>query len=147
MQNNLTKSELKNKIENLEKYFSKYKKQDAIKKLEEIKEKLDNQEYKIAVVANMSSGKSTFISVISSAKPKIADYPFTTLVPNLGVVTKPSGDGFVVADIPGLIEGASEGIGLGHEFLRHVERCRFLVGISQFRQNFIAYVDARRSEY
>lgn len=76
-----------------------------------------------------NAGKSTFISMISSAKPKIADYPFTTLVPNLGVVTKPSGDGFVVADIPGLIEGASKGVGLGHEFLRHVERCRFLVHI------------------
>ena len=76
-----------------------------------------------------NAGKSTFISMISSAKPKIADYPFTTLVPNLGVVTKPTGDGFVVADIPGLIEGASKGVGLGHEFLRHVERCRFLVHI------------------
>ncbi len=81
-----------------------------------------------------NAGKSTFISVISSAKPKIADYPFTTLIPNLGVVTKPSGDGFVVADIPGLIEGASEGIGLGHEFLRHVERCRFLVHIVDITQ-------------
>lgn len=80
-------------------------------------------------------GKSTFISVISSAKPKIADYPFTTLVPHLGVVTKPSGDGFVVADIPGLIEGASDGIGLGHEFLRHVERCRFLVHIVDLTQD------------
>src|SRR5574344_802692 len=76
-----------------------------------------------------NAGKSTFISRISSAKPKIADYPFTTLVPNLGVVKKDSGDGYVVADIPGPIEGASEGIGLGYEFLRHVERCRFLVHI------------------
>lgn len=82
-----------------------------------------------------NAGKSTFISVISSAKPKIADYPFTTLVPHLGVVTKPSGDGFVVADIPGLIEGASEGVGLGHEFLRHVERCRFLVHIVDLTQS------------
>lgn len=64
MQNNLTKSELKNKIENLEKYFSKYKNKSFTKKLEEIKEKLDNQEYKIAVVANMSSGKSTFINAL-----------------------------------------------------------------------------------
>ena len=76
-----------------------------------------------------NAGKSTFISRISSAKPKIADYPFTTLIPNLGVVRKHSGDGYVVADIPGLIEGASDGVGLGHDFLRHVERCRFLVHI------------------
>ncbi|HNW25708.1 MAG TPA: GTPase ObgE [Candidatus Gastranaerophilaceae bacterium] len=83
----------------------------------------------VGLLGMPNAGKSTFISKISSAKPKIADYPFTTLVPHLGVVKKPSGDGFVVADIPGLIEGASEGIGLGHEFLRHVERCRFLVHI------------------
>ena len=76
-----------------------------------------------------NAGKSTFISRVSAAKPKIADYPFTTLVPNLGVVRKQSGDGYVIADIPGLIDGASEGIGLGHEFLRHVERCRFLLHI------------------
>lgn len=81
----------------------------------------------IGLLGMPNAGKSTFISVISSAKPKIADYPFTTLVPNLGVVRKPTGDGFVVADIPGLVEGASSGIGLGHEFLRHVERCRFLI--------------------
>lgn len=88
----------------------------------------------VGLLGMPNAGKSTFISVISSAKPKIADYPFTTLVPNLGVVTKPSGDGFVVADIPGLIEGASEGVGLGHEFLRHVERCRFLVHIVDLTQ-------------
>lgn len=88
----------------------------------------------VGLLGMPNAGKSTFISVISSAKPKIADYPFTTLVPNLGVVTKPSGDGFVVADIPGLIEGASEGIGLGHEFLRHVERCRFLIHIVDLTQ-------------
>lgn len=81
----------------------------------------------VGLLGMPNAGKSTFISRISSAKPKIADYPFTTLVPNLGVVKGPNGDGFVVADIPGLIEGASEGVGLGHDFLRHVERCRFLV--------------------
>lgn len=76
-----------------------------------------------------NAGKSTFISRMSSAKPKIADYPFTTIIPNLGVVRKSTGDGYVIADIPGLIEGASEGVGLGHDFLRHVERCRFLLHI------------------
>ena len=81
----------------------------------------------VALLGMPNAGKSTLISRISSAKPKIADYPFTTIIPNLGVVKKRSGDGYVVADIPGLIEGASEGVGLGHDFLRHVERCRFLV--------------------
>ena len=76
-----------------------------------------------------NAGKSTFISRVSAAKPKIADYPFTTIVPNLGVVRKSTGDGYVIADIPGLIEGASEGVGLGHDFLHHVERCRFLLHI------------------
>ncbi len=83
----------------------------------------------VGLLGMPNAGKSTFISRISSAKPKIADYPFTTLIPNLGVVRKHSGDGYVVADIPGLIEGASDGVGLGHDFLRHVERCRFLVHI------------------
>ncbi len=71
-------------------------------------------------------GKSTFISRVSRAKPKIADYPFTTLVPNLGVVPQSDDRAFVIADIPGLIEGAAEGAGLGHQFLRHVERTRVL---------------------
>ena len=74
-------------------------------------------------------GKSTFISHVSRARPKIANYPFTTLVPNLGVVKLSDERQFVVADIPGLIEGASEGAGLGLQFLRHVERCRVLLHI------------------
>ena len=74
-------------------------------------------------------GKSSFISVVSEAKPIVADYHFTTITPVLGVVSRGEGNSFVIADIPGLIEGASEGVGLGHEFLRHVERCRMLVHI------------------
>lgn len=76
-----------------------------------------------------SVGKSTLISVVSQAKPKIAEYHFTTLSPVLGVVSMGEGSSFVMADIPGLIEGAADGVGLGHEFLRHVERCRLLVHI------------------
>lgn len=83
----------------------------------------------VGLVGYPSVGKSSLISVVSQAKPKIADYHFTTLIPNLGVVSMGAGSSFVIADIPGLIEGASDGIGLGHQFLRHVERCRLLIHI------------------
>ena len=81
----------------------------------------------VGLVGFPNVGKSTLLSRVTNAQPKIANYHFTTLNPNLGVVDLPGGKGFVIADIPGLIEGASEGVGLGHEFLRHIERTKVII--------------------
>ena len=83
----------------------------------------------VGLVGFPNVGKSTFLSRVTNARPKIANYHFTTLNPNLGVVDIEGGKGFVIADIPGLIEGASEGVGLGHQFLRHIERTKFIIHI------------------
>ena len=89
----------------------------------------------VGLVGFPSVGKSTLLSVVTKARPEIAEYHFTTIAPNLGVVQVPDGRSFVMADLPGLIEGASQGKGLGHQFLRHIERCRVIIHVIDMGAN------------
>lgn len=93
----------------------------------------------VGIVGAPNAGKSTLLSVISAAQPTIANYPFTTLLPNLGVVSFDYDSTMVVADLPGLLEGAHRGFGLGHEFLRHTERCSALVKQPSLDSIFVLY--------
>ena len=105
----------------------------CLKKGNRVSDREINLELKVLADAGLvgfpSVGKSTLLSVVSAAKPKIADYHFTTLVPNLGMVETEDDRGFALADLPGLIEGAHEGVGLGHQFLRHIERTRVIIHV------------------
>jgi GTP-binding protein len=100
----------------------------------------------VALVGAPNAGKSTLLAALTAARPKIADYPFTTLDPNLGVAADDAGERFVIADVPGLIEGAHEGRGLGLEFLRHVSRCRVLVDVVDLAGDPVADLAAVRAE-